>query len=244
MRFGPGGRNAPLALPQGSNGARTPSLADDESLLALAGVSAPFAPHQASCNPLGRAASRGGLVERRGFGAKLSRAVALACGLEPHQAREDVLLRQQPAVPEPYRLLASRQPVPLEQPRRAVAINAESVSPAGIAEIAGALGPAQDRLALVGRRALTAAIARVYGPQLAIRASHGLRQRNPRFSAATGLVRWQVAFLTITAGLFLGAVIFAPREALGVYSAVLSLMFLLTISLRVAAAVHRSTGAP
>ena len=239
LRFGPGGRTAPLALPQGRNGARTPSLADDEGLLALAGVSAPILHRIRHLAirwgvPLREAALSTGAVSAQSY----QRAVALACGLEPHQALGDVSPRQLPAAPEPYRLLASRQPVPLESPRRAFAINAESVSPADIAEIAGTLGPARDRLALVGRRALTGAIARVYGPQLAIRASHGLRQRNPRFSAATALVRWQVAFLAIAAGLFLGAAIFAPREALGVYSAVLSLMFLVTISLRVAAAVH------
>ena len=145
-------RNAWTACPR-------PSLAGDESLLALAGVSAPILHRIRHLAirwgvPLREAALSTGAVSPQSY----QRAVALACGLEPRQAREDILLRQLPAVPEPYRLLASRQPVPLEVPRRAVAINAESVSPEDIAEIAGALGPARDRLVLIGRRALTGAI--------------------------------------------------------------------------------------
>ena len=216
-----------------------PGYAGEEGLLALAGVSPPI------LHRLRRLAMRWGVFPREvalSTGAvspqSYSRALALACGLEPRQARENVSLPQLSAVPEPYRLLASGQPIPLEAPRRTAAVNAESIAPDVVADIARTLGPSRARLALVGRRALTAAIAKAYGPELAERASKGLHQRHPRFSAATGLIRWQVLFLTIAAGLFLGAAIFASREALAVYSAVLSLMFLLTISMRVAAAIH------
>jgi cellulose synthase/poly-beta-1,6-N-acetylglucosamine synthase-like glycosyltransferase len=50
--------------------------------------------------------------------------------------------------------------------------------------------------------------------------------------------RWQILLLTALTGLFAGAMLFAPREAMAVLCGVLTLMFLLTITLRVAAAFH------
>ena len=58
------------------------------------------------------------------------------------------------------------------------------------------------------------------------------------FQRVHGANGWQTVCLALLGGLFAGAAIFAPREALVIYSAALSLMFLLTISLRLAAAAH------
>lgn len=166
------------------------------------------------------------------------RSVAAAHGLTRSQVRETISLRKLSPAPEPYRLLTSTQPVPLEIPRGGFAANAEAASPHELAELVSALGPARNRLAMVSHSTLKDAIVRIYGAELTVRAADGLWQRNPRFSAATGLIYWQKILLSIAVGLFLGAAIFTPREAMVVYSAALSLMFLITILLRVAAASH------
>ena len=166
------------------------------------------------------------------------RVLAAASGLAQHQIRDRVALRKLSPAPEPYRMLASPQPAPLEVPRGGVALNAERLSPVAISSTVSALGAARQRLTLTSEADLKRAIARTYGAELTERAANGLRNRNPRFSAATGLIGWQTITLTIAGGVFLGAAVFAPREAMIVYSAVLSLMFLITISLRTAAATH------
>ncbi len=166
------------------------------------------------------------------------RTLAGVCGIGTRQAHDELRLRALSPAPEPYRLLMSRQPVPLASPRGAAALNAESLTPEAVAQLADDFGPGKQRLSLVGRRELSEAIARAYGPQLALNASGALDRSHPRFSASWGASRWQIVFLSLAAGIFLGAILFAPREALVVYSAGLSLMFMLTISLRIGAAVH------
>jgi cellulose synthase/poly-beta-1,6-N-acetylglucosamine synthase-like glycosyltransferase len=212
-------------------------LLNEEALLLRAGVPA------STVYRIGKLAQRWGVSVREAalsIGAvrpqSYLRALANACGLAPHQLRERVHIRRIAATPEPYRLLANAQPAPLETPRGSVAINAQDIAPEAVARLAGALGPAKQRLVLATRAALSASIARAYGADLAIRAADGLRERNPRFSAATGLIRWQIVALTLLAGLFAGAAVFTPIEAMIVYSAALSAMFLLTILLRLAAA--------
>ncbi len=128
--------------------------------------------------------------------------------------------------------------MPLEEPRGAAALNGEQLSLEAAQDLARSLGAAKDRVILVGRRALSDAIAETYGPRLAREAENGLSRKQPRFSASTGANGWQTVCLAMMGGLFAGAAIFAPREALVIYSAALSLMFLLTISLRLAAAAH------
>lgn len=166
------------------------------------------------------------------------RATAIANGLNADQVRNQVRLRKVSPPPEPYRLLSGLQPVPLRAPEGSFAINAEDCSPSAIAAAAEATGDERHRLLLIGRAAYTAAIAKAYGPELATRAANGLWQRNPRMSAAIGAIRWQIVFVAVLAGLFAGAVIFAPRETLLVYSALLSVMFLIVIAIRLAAAIY------
>jgi cellulose synthase/poly-beta-1,6-N-acetylglucosamine synthase-like glycosyltransferase len=104
--------------------------------------------------------------------------------------------------------------------------------------IVDALGAERSRLTLITRKAMTSAIIRSYGDQIPARAADGLWRRNPRFSAATGFIGWQIMTLAVIAGLFLGGAIFAPREAMLIYGAALSLMFLIVSILRVAAAIY------
>lgn len=167
-----------------------------------------------------------------------ARAVAAAHGLAPQQVRETIALRRVSPAPEPHRLLEGRQPTPLETPRGGIAVNADAVSPQALTQLIHALGPARQRLNVVSRSTLNDAIIKTYAPHLALRAADGLLQRNPRFSAAIGLIKWQSLALLIALGLFFGAAIFTPREAMVVYCAVLSIMFFITISMRVAAAAY------
>jgi cellulose synthase/poly-beta-1,6-N-acetylglucosamine synthase-like glycosyltransferase len=85
---------------------------------------------------------------------------------------------------------------------------------------------------------MTSAIIRGYAGGIATRAANGICQRNPRFSAATGFIGWQLAALATIVGLFLGAAAFAPAEMVLLYGGVLSFMFLIVIALRVGAAIH------
>jgi cellulose synthase/poly-beta-1,6-N-acetylglucosamine synthase-like glycosyltransferase len=215
------------------------ALADEEALLAQAGL--PWL-HLERVKSLARrwgvtprqAALATGVVRPRDY----LRALAMACGLDPRQVNDGAAPRLLGEVPEPHKLVSSRQPIPLDTPRNGVAVNGEDLQPDIVGQIAGALGPAKGRLVLMTRSGLSAAIAERHGAHLAGEASRGLHNRNPRLSAATGLISWQIACLAVMAGLFLGAAVFAPREAVAVYGAALSLMFLLTISIRLAAAIH------
>ena len=184
--------------------------------------------------PLREAALSTGGVKSHAYTGELSARCGLLAG--PMQAR--LRLRALDIPPPPYRHLSAALPMPLDEPRGAAALNGEQLSLEAAQDLAVSLGAAKDRVILVGRRALSDAIAEAYGPRLAREAENGLSRKQPRFSASTGANCWQTVCLAMMGGLFAGATIFAPREALVVYSAALSLMFLLTISLRLAAAVH------
>ncbi len=168
--------------------------------------------------------------------------LAAGCGLRAARQGEPVKLRALDIAPLPHRYLSAALPMPLEAPPGAAAMNGEQLSLEAAKDVAATLGPAKDRIVLVGRHALTEAIADAYGPSLARKAENCLGRKQPRFSAATGANRWQTVALALMGGLFAGAAVFAPREALVIYSAALSLMFLLTISLRLAAAAHALYG--
>lgn len=140
--------------------------------------------------------------------------------------------------PEPYRLLEGESPVLSRLPRGDFLLNAEDCDPKTIAEIAAALGPKRGQLKLLSRATMTAAIVKSYGTEIAVRAANGLWLSNQRFSASTGFIRWQIMALAIIAGLFLGGMVFAPREVFLLYIAVMSFMLLIVVTLRAAAAVY------
>jgi cellulose synthase/poly-beta-1,6-N-acetylglucosamine synthase-like glycosyltransferase len=206
-----------------------------------------------------RAAIATGLVTRRDE----ARAIAELCGFRSLPPGEDIALAPVASTPEPYRLLASRAPLPLAhrsqrglQPERGTSdadqeagalarggatdavLNAAAFTPEQLADLSASLGPARARLAVADSVTLVRAIAWTHGPALAKEAAGGLAQRRPCLSAAHGICRWQAVFLVVAAGLFAGSVIFTPREAVAIYSAALSLMFLITIGMRLAAAGH------
>jgi cellulose synthase/poly-beta-1,6-N-acetylglucosamine synthase-like glycosyltransferase len=184
--------------------------------------------------PLRQAALSIGAVKPHNYVAELG----VRCEFRDTPKEERIKLRALDIPPPPYRHLSAPLPMPLEAPRGAAALNGEQLSLQAAQDLAASLGTAKGRVILVGRRALSEAIAEAYGPRLAREAEDGLSRKLPRFSASTGVNSWQTVCLAMMGGLFAGAAIFAPREALVIYSAALSLMFLLTISLRLAAAAH------
>jgi len=184
--------------------------------------------------PLREAALSVGAVKPHAYTGGL----AARCGLRATGKAEPIKLQVLDIPPPPHRHLSAAVPIPLAEPRGAAALNGEPLSLEDARDLARSLGAAKDRVILVGRRALSDAIAEAYGPRLAREAENGLGRKQPRLSASTGANGWQTVCLAMMGGLFAGAAIFAPREALVIYSAALSLMFLLTISLRLAAAAH------
>lgn len=140
--------------------------------------------------------------------------------------------------PQPHLLLKSRTLIPAGNGPVTAVVNTDNFTLEELAALAATLGRSKRRVAAVDSTALSAAIAHAYGPALARDSAEALSQKRPRFSAAFGLHSWQSAFLILASGLFAGAALFTPREAAALYSAALSLMFLLTISMRIAAAAH------
>ncbi len=165
-----------------------------------------------------------------------ARALAESCGLKAVGAADRIALRPILPFPEPRRLLQTPLPIPLKDGPADIVVNADCFTPQTLADLANTLGPARERIAVADGRTLRDALARTYGTAIAEDAANGLGQRRPRFSASFGLAGWQRLFLLLAAGLFVGAAWFTPREAMVVYSAALSIMFLLTISMRIAAA--------
>jgi cellulose synthase/poly-beta-1,6-N-acetylglucosamine synthase-like glycosyltransferase len=182
--------------------------------------------------PLREAALSTGSITPEAYVAGL----AAECALNGSPDRASIRLRVLDLPPAPHRHLRTPLLMPLETPRGGMALNAELLSLDAARQLAASFGLAKDRLVLVSRRVLSDGIAEAYGPSLTRDAENALGRKLPRFSASTGANRWQTIGLSVMGGLFAGAAIFAPREALVIYSAALSMMFLLTISLRLAAA--------
>jgi glycosyltransferase XagB len=165
-----------------------------------------------------------------------ARALASFCGLPSITEADTIMPRAPLQCSDVHRLLKARVPIPLKNGPADFVVNADCFTPEALADLVAAVGPAKERIAVADRTTLRSALMRAYGATIAGEAANGLAERRPRFSAAARLWGWQVCFLLALAGLFLGAAIFTPREAVAVSSAVLSLMFLITITLRIAAA--------
>lgn len=167
----------------------------------------------------------------------LLRVMADAAGIAAALPGARLRLRYITPEPEPYRLLQSHQPLLLAD-TSAFALNARAFTPEVLVRLTEVLGHDARRLVLVDQPVLSRAVAETYAEPLTVEAADGLRWRHPRFCAASGAWFWQRAFVGAAAGLFMGAVVFAPRETVTIYSAVLSLMFFLTIALRLIATGH------
>ncbi|MEJ2116979.1 MAG: glycosyltransferase [Alphaproteobacteria bacterium] len=212
---------------------------NDEMLLLAAGVEpAAFASLQAQAShwgvPVREAALAMGIVSPRDY----LRAISQISGLDAAPDWASVSLRPLSPAPLPYRLLDSQGGIPLEYPKGCAIFNAENFTPGLLADFGDALDSERDRIWLVNRDIMRNAITRAYGPELAKKAAYDLPRRQPLLSAASGMARWQTLFITVFAGLFAGAMLFVFREAMAVLCVVLTLMFSLTITLRIAAVVY------
>jgi cellulose synthase/poly-beta-1,6-N-acetylglucosamine synthase-like glycosyltransferase len=223
------------------------STVSDEMLLLAAGVApSAFAGLKAQADrwgvPLRVAARALGVVSSRVY----LHAMSQLSGLNVAPDWSSLSMYPISPAPLPYRLLDSRLAIPLEYPHGHAILNAENFTPRQLAELGDHLDASRDRIWLVDRKTMRDAIIRAYGPELAFKASYDLPMRHPRLSAASGMRQWQILFMTVFFGLFVGAMLFTPREAMVVLCVVLTLMFSLTIALRVAAALHalyrRATG--
>jgi hypothetical protein len=165
-----------------------------------------------------------------------ARALARQCRLPSIAGDAGLALRPIAPFPEPHRLLKAPLLIPLTSGPADLVVNAECFTPETLAALATAIDPRRERIAVADSATLRDAVARTYGSAIAEDAANGLARRYPRFSAAFGMAAWQRVFLSLAGGLFVGAALFTPREATALYSACLSLMFLLTILLRIAAA--------
>jgi cellulose synthase/poly-beta-1,6-N-acetylglucosamine synthase-like glycosyltransferase len=216
-------------------------------LLLAAGVPlSAFAGLQAQADrwgvPLRKAARALGALSSREY----LHAMSKLSGIEVAPDWANISLRRIGPAQPPYRLLDSQVAIPLEHPLGSSILNAENFTPRHLAELGDSWNESGKRIWLVDRKTMRDAIIRSYGPELAFKAAYDLPLRYPRLSAASGMRRWQTLFMTAFAGLFAGAMLFAPREAMTVVCGVLTLMFSLTITLRIAAAMHalyrRATG--
>ena len=166
------------------------------------------------------------------------KSVALLHGVEFMTADETAELEPNGLPPEAHSLLEGTSPILSRSPRDSLVLNGESCDPETIAQIANTLGPTRRRLKLLSRAAMTAAIVKSYGAEIVVRAANRFELKNPRFSAAIGIIGWQAIALAIIAGLFLGGMTFAPRAILLLYLGAFSLVFLIVIALRVFAAIY------
>lgn len=235
----PGAAGFPAAEPRAEQLAPKKRAVSDEMLLLTAGVlpSAISRLQDAAAHlgiPLREAARLDGEMAPSDY----LRAMSALSGFEIAPPWAELALQRFSPVPPPHRLLSSRQPIPLRYPAGAAVLNADNFSPEALASLGETLGAASGRVLLANRQMVHNAIIETYETDLAANAAGTLLQRCPRLSAATGMYRWQALFLIAVAGLFMGAMLFAFREATALLCGALTLMFMLTITLRVGAAGH------
>ncbi len=166
-----------------------------------------------------------------------SRELADECGVRAaHSGTALRLLASVPHMP-PWRQLASREPIPLKDGGVAVAgLNAELFSPAMVGELTASLGESRDRVTLIPRQTLIDTITRSHGRFFLRRATWGLRRSHPDQSAADGVAFWQIATTLTLVGSCVGAAAISFRDTLTLVSALLSIVFLITVMLRLVAA--------
>jgi len=118
------------------------------------------------------------------------------------------------------------------------ALNIQTVSAHVIDDVAQALGERCERIALITRQDLVDMLIAQRGRGLLRRATWRLRQIRPGESAADGVALWQMLYLLAFAGLVAGAAVISFRDTMTMLSAALSLVFLVTVALRLIAAVQ------
>jgi cellulose synthase/poly-beta-1,6-N-acetylglucosamine synthase-like glycosyltransferase len=159
---------------------------------------------------------------------RLSRMLSFASGSAPYRVHL-------PAAPSKAWLLLER-PVPLaSEGAGVVAINGQSFSIHKLIELSQKLGARSHHLKIITRQDLIDSVTRSYGRVLVGRAAAGLMRARPEWSAKTGLARWQAYAGVIAGAVCFGVACVAPNEALSLSGLLLSVFFLLALTLRLAA---------
>ncbi len=136
----------------------------------------------------------------------------------------------------PRRWLDSRGLLPLRGGGIDGALNVQAVPAHIVDDVAHALGERRARIALVTRQDLIDRLIAQRGRGLLRRATWRLRQIRPGESAADGVATWQMVYLLAFAGVVSGAALISFRETMTALTAALSLVFLVTVALRLIAA--------
>jgi len=162
--------------------------------------------------------------------------LAEACGFAPAARVAALGLDGARLRVPPHRWLDTGVPLPASGDDVAAVLNAQSVPAPVMHDVAQALGSRRAHIALVTRQHLIDLITAQRGKGLLRRATWRLRQVRPGQSAADGVALWQMLYLLAFAGLVTGAAAISFRDAMTLLSALLSLVFLVTVGLRLIAA--------
>ncbi len=163
-------------------------------------------------------------------------AVARGCGHAADQQIGSLALGHQADGVPPRAWLDTRAPLPVHGPSVSAALNANALDPEVAADVALALGERRKRVALLPRQTIVDLLIRERGASLLRAATWRLRRLRPDQSAADGVAMWQMLYLLAFAGLVTGAAVIAFRDTMTLLSAGLSLVFLITVILRLVAA--------
>ncbi len=177
-----------------------------------------------------QAAIASGALNAADFYAKLSQMLSFAGSNAPYRVHL-------PAAPSKAWLMLERPIALAAEDGGIVALNGQSFSIPRLIALSHKLGAKRSRLKLLTRQELIDAVTLAQGKVIVGRAVAGLIKARPQWSAKTGLAPWQAYAGAIGAGLMLGAVSVAPRQALTLTGFLLSLFFLLAILLRLAAVI-------
>ncbi len=173
-----------------------------------------------------------GTVSADAYGNLLSSSTGFArCGDPPALALASSGFRL-----PPRRWLETRGPLPVRGEGVSTALNIQALPASVVRDLAEALGPRSQHVGLLTRQSLIDLIINDRGRALLRAATWRLHQRRPDQSAAGGVATWQLAYLLGFAGLVIGAAMISFRDTMTLLSAALSLVFLITVVLRLIAA--------
>ncbi len=163
-------------------------------------------------------------------------ALARSCGFAVEFGIENLTLHNTAYRVPARRWLDTRAPLPVRGDGVAAALNVEAVPAHVLDSLSHALGARRSRMALLTRQNLIDLIIRHRGRALLRAATWRLRRLRPDQSAADGVALWQMLYLLAFAGLVTGAAVISFRDTMTLLSAALSLVFLMTVILRLIAA--------
>jgi len=165
-------------------------------------------------------------------------ALAAECGFAPAARVHGVGLDSRHSQVPPRRWLDTGAPLPASGEKVSAVLNVQSVTASAMRDVAQALGQRRAHVALVTRQHLIDLITAQRGRVLLRAATSRLRWLRPGQSAADGVAHWQMLYLLAFAGVVTGAALIAFRDTMTMLSAGLSLVFLMTVILRLIAAIQ------